>query len=64
MFSEYFDVKLEDIQKYGAIDISLVADMPMFIDPILIFNKNLIKNAKNYKIYGIIIGAGGKYENN
>ena len=45
MFSEYFDVKLEDIQKYGAIDISLVADMPMFIDPILIFNSN----KKEYK---------------
>lgn len=45
MFSEYFNIKLEDIQKYGAIDISLVADIPMFIDPILIFNSN----KKEYK---------------
>lgn len=38
MFSEYFEVNIDDLQKYGAIDISLVADIPMFIDPILIFN--------------------------
>lgn len=35
MFSEYFEVNIEDLQKYGAIDISLVADIPMFIAPIL-----------------------------
>lgn len=40
MFSEYFDVNLEDLKKYGAVDISLVADIPMFIDPILIFNSS------------------------
>jgi len=40
MFSEYFNVNSEDIRKYGAIDISLIADIPMFIDPILIFNSN------------------------
>ena len=45
MFSEYFGVSTEDLQKYGAIDISLVADIPMFIDPILIFNSN----KKEYK---------------
>ena len=45
MFSEYFEVNIEDLQKYGAIDISLVADIPMFIDPILIFNSN----KKEYK---------------
>lgn len=38
MFSEYFDVNVEDLKKYGAIDLSLVVDIPMFIDPILIFN--------------------------
>ena len=38
IFSEYFEVNIDDLQKYGAIDISLVADIPMFIDPILIFN--------------------------
>lgn len=37
MISEYFEVNIDDLQKYGAIDISLVTDIPMFIDPILIF---------------------------
>ena len=37
-FSKYFNVKKEDIIEYGAIDISLVCDLPLFIDPMLLFN--------------------------
>lgn len=46
MFSEYFKVDAKSIDEYGAIDISLVADIPMFIDPILIFNSNKIEYKK------------------
>lgn len=38
MFSEKFNVSRKIINDYGAVDISLVSDIPMFIDPILIFN--------------------------
>lgn len=38
MFSERFKVSKKEIENYGAIDISLVSDIPMFVDPILIFN--------------------------
>ena len=37
-FSDYFDVPQKAIKKYGAFNISLVADLPLFIDPFLLFN--------------------------
>lgn len=37
-FSDYFKVKEKDLEKYGAFNISLVADLPLFIDPFLLFN--------------------------
>lgn len=43
MFSERFEISPEILEEYGTIDISLVADIPMFIDPILIFNSNKIE---------------------
>ena len=37
-FSERFQVSSQLIKEYGAVDISLVCDVPLFIDPMLIFN--------------------------
>lgn len=37
-FSEKFQVDSDLVKAYGAIDISLVCDLPLFIDPMLIFN--------------------------
>ena len=37
-FSERFHVDSEVIAAYGAVDISLVCDVPLFVDPMLIFN--------------------------
>lgn len=37
-FSEKFEVDRNSVLKYGAIDISLVCDIPLFVDPMLIFN--------------------------
>jgi len=37
-FSDHFKVKETDLEKYGAFNISLVADLPLFIDPFLLFN--------------------------
>ncbi|MDR1695419.1 MAG: hypothetical protein LBR69_02125 [Endomicrobium sp.] len=38
LFSEYFNVSNTILKEYGAIDISLSCDIPLFIDPMLIFN--------------------------
>ena len=37
-FSDYFKIKPKVLEKYGAFNISLVSDLPLFIDPFLLFN--------------------------
>jgi hypothetical protein len=37
-FSDVFQVPRETIESYGALDLSLVADLPLFIDPFLLFH--------------------------
>lgn len=37
-FSDYFEIKHDTIEKYGALDIALVCDNPAFVDPFLIFS--------------------------
>jgi len=36
-FTEYFDVNKHAFEEYGALDICLEADLPVFIDPFLLF---------------------------
>jgi len=44
-FSEKFQVDANVIKDYGAVDISLICDIPLFVDPMLIFNSE----KKEYK---------------
>lgn len=37
-FSDYFYVSKEDLEEYGAFNVSLINDLPVFIDPFLLFN--------------------------
>lgn len=37
-FSDYFGVTEEQLEAHGAFNISLVTDLPLFIDPFLLFN--------------------------
>lgn len=37
-FSDIFDVEEALIEEYGAVNISLLNDMPLFVDPFLLFN--------------------------
>jgi hypothetical protein len=39
-FSDYFEVSEEALDQYGAFNISLVSDLPLFIDPFLLFNSD------------------------
>ena len=39
-FSDFFNVNPDDIEKYGAFNISLINDFPLFIDPFLLFNSD------------------------
>lgn len=37
-FSDYFGVNEDIIESYGAVNISLINDLPLFVDPFLLFN--------------------------
>ncbi len=37
-FSDYFGISSQVVEDYGAFDISVVSDLPLFIDPFLLFN--------------------------
>src|SRR5688572_13630252 len=37
-FSQHFDVDPTAVKEYGALDISVVSDLPLFVDPFLLFN--------------------------
>ncbi len=37
-FNEYFGIDAETLDTYGALNISIVNDLPLFIDPFLLFN--------------------------
>lgn len=37
-FSAYFGVPREALDEYGAFDLNLLADVPLFVDPFLLFN--------------------------
>lgn len=37
-FSDFFNIDSDAIEAYGAINISLINDLPLFVDPFLLFN--------------------------
>lgn len=37
-FSDFFNVSQEIVEEYGAFDVSLINDLPLFVDPFLLFN--------------------------
>ena len=47
-FSEYFEIDPRLLLEYGALDISLVCDLPLFIDPMLIFNSKKVQFTRDY----------------
>jgi hypothetical protein len=51
-FNEYFDVTQDAIDEYGAFNVSLINDLPLFIDPFLLFNSN---NTEYQKLHSDII---------
>jgi hypothetical protein len=42
-FSDFFEVAPALLQEHGAFDISLITDLPLFIDPFLLFNSSKVE---------------------
>lgn len=51
-FSDIFAIDKDNISKYGAFNISLINDLPLFIDPFLLFNS---ENEEYQKLHDRII---------
>ena len=51
-FSDFFKVSPDALEEYGALDISLIGDLPLFVDPFLLFNS---KNPKYQELHAEII---------
>ena len=50
-FSDFYNVTPDSITDYGAFNISLINDLPLFIDPFLLFNSESDKyKVLHYKI--------------
>jgi len=39
-FNEYFAVSVDDLENYGAFNVSIINDLPLFIDPFLLFTSD------------------------
>lgn len=52
-FTDYFKVSTKTLEKYGALNVSLRADIPLFIDPFLLFNS---KKKEYQELHDNIIG--------
>ncbi|MEA1992596.1 MAG: hypothetical protein U9N58_10480, partial [Thermodesulfobacteriota bacterium] len=54
-FSDFFDVDPTILEEYGAFDISLINDLPLFIDPFLLFNSKKKRYQKlHYEIINYV----------
>jgi hypothetical protein len=51
-FSDFFDVSPDLLEEYGAFNASLINDLPVFIDPFLLFNS---ENPTYRKLHDAII---------
>ena len=51
-FSDFFEVSQETLDDYGAFNISLINDLPLFVDPFLLFNS---KDSTYRKLHDTII---------
>lgn len=52
-FNDFFGVSSEDVDDYGAFNVSLINDLPLFIDPFLLFNS---RNAEYQDLHKEILG--------
>ena len=64
-FSDVFEVPPESLEEYGAFNISLITDLPLFIDPFLLFNseddkyKELHDSIIEYMLFLKEVSTGG-----
>lgn len=58
-FSDFFDVDEKTLETYGAFNISLINDLPLFIDPFLLFGS---KEGEYQMLWIRFIGTHAEYD--
>jgi len=53
LFNEYFEIDQKVLDQYGALNICLEADLPLFVDPFLLFSSS---NPEYRKLHDDIVG--------
>lgn len=48
-FTDFFEIKQEILEDYGAFNISLINDLPLFIDPFLLFGSKEVEYQNEHK---------------
>ena len=61
-FSDHFHVRPSVIERYGAFNISLLADLPLFVDPFLLFNSRKPAYRKLHDAFGTAQWQGNVYD--
>jgi hypothetical protein len=56
-FSDYFGVDMSTLDEYRAFNVSLINDLPVFIDPFLLFSSNKDK----YQLLQMALGSARMY---
>ena len=49
-FSDFFNILPNDLEKYGAFNVSLINDLPLFIDPFLLFGRKKLEYHKSVRL--------------
>lgn len=63
-FSDFFEISPDTIEQYGAFNISLINDLPLFIDPFLLFNSDKEEyQALHQEIIDYVVFLKGLSEN-
>src|ERR1035437_7687137 len=48
-FTDFFEIEEETLDEYGAFNISLINDLPLFIDPFLLFGSQKVEYNKQHE---------------
>ena len=46
-FSDVFGISEDCLEEYGAFNISMITDLPLFVDPFLLFNRKKPRQKKH-----------------
>ena len=72
LFSDYFDIPTKAVEEYGALDVCINSDLPLFIDPFLLFasekeeykrlHEHIVNHLIDLKNIAVLQGTDASYQ--